>query len=140
MPRTPSCADTFGASSAFSFSRRTCGSSTAAARSKAGAIVRHGPHHGAHTSSKTGILLERTWRSNSASSTEDGCASNRARRQLPHLAASAGRAGGTRFTEPQCGQTMRAPSLTRGLLFGRLFQLLDIQPPQHEAFIERFAL
>ena len=36
MPRTPSRAETFGASSAFSLSSRTCGSSAAAARSNGG--------------------------------------------------------------------------------------------------------
>ena len=43
-----------GAASVSSFASRTCGSSSPAARSKCGAIIRHGPHQAAQKSTTTG--------------------------------------------------------------------------------------
>ena len=51
--------ETAGAVSALSFSRRTFGSSSWAARSNIGAIARQGPHQGAQTSTSTGMSLLR---------------------------------------------------------------------------------
>ena len=57
MPLIPKRDETEGAVSALSFSRRTPGSSSWAARSNIGAIARQGPHQGAQTSTSSGISL-----------------------------------------------------------------------------------
>jgi hypothetical protein len=77
----------FGWSSVLTFTSRTCGSSWAAACSKAGAIMRQGPHHGAQKSTSTGIWLRAMWRSNPASSSASGAPVNSGWWQLPQSGA-----------------------------------------------------
>src|SRR6516164_626211 len=57
MPLIEKRDETEGALSALSFNRRTIGSSSFAALSNMGAIARQGPHHGAQTSTRTGMSL-----------------------------------------------------------------------------------
>ena len=77
----------FGWSSVLTFTSRTCGSSCTAACSKAGAIMRQGPHHGAQKSTSTGIWLRAMWRSNPASSSASGAPVNSGWWQLPQSGA-----------------------------------------------------
>src|ERR1035438_7745938 len=70
-----------------------------------GAAIRHGPHHEAQKSTKTGALLSRTTSSNSAGLTSMGSAdAGSAVLQAPHLPASARCFAGIRFAFPHDGQ------------------------------------
>ena len=105
MPLTPSWRAISPSSSALSFNSRTSGSSSAAAASKFGAIDRHGPHHGAHTSTSTAMSLDAMCRWKAAPSTLSGFAANSGALQEPQRAALAGLSSGRRLVAPQPGQT-----------------------------------
>lgn len=76
-----------------------------AACATCGAAIRHGPHHDAQKSTRTGTLLSRTISSNSAGWTSIGSAiAGNGVLQAPHLPVSARCLAGIRFGFPQDGQ------------------------------------
>src|SRR5665213_1789065 len=74
MPRTPYLVGTCGFSSMFSLAMVTLSPSSADSSSRAGAIMRQGPHHSAQKSTRTGFLESRTSAWNEASDTLMGMA------------------------------------------------------------------
>src|SRR6476661_417860 len=60
MPRTPYRLGVSGFSSMFSLAMVTFSPSSPAISSSAGAIIRHGPHHSAQKSTRTGLSEPRT--------------------------------------------------------------------------------
>src|SRR5271163_3215686 len=105
MPRIPKRAAIAGSSSTLTLAKRARGSSSLAARSKIGAIVRHGPHHGAQKSTITGISLRSTCLAKVFVVSGIGSPVNRFALQAPHVASEAGRSAGMRLTAEQWGQT-----------------------------------
>ena len=69
--------------------------------------MRHGPHQGAQTSTRTGMVLRAIWRSNIVAATSSGCPAKTLALHLPHLASMAGRDGGNRLIVPHLLQTTR---------------------------------
>ena len=69
--------------------------------------MRHGPHQGAQTSTRTGMVLRAIWRSKISASTSSGCAAKTLALHFPHLASMAGRDGGKRLIVPHLLQTTR---------------------------------
>src|ERR1700728_457771 len=124
MPRMPKRAAIVGSSSTLTLAKRARGSSSLAALSKIGAIVRHGPHHGAQKSTISGMSLRSTCLSKVFDVSTIGSPVNSLALQTPHLASEAGRSAGTRLTAEQWGQTawsdsvMAAPSLAAAGLSG----------------------
>lgn len=57
MPWTPNSLASWGSASTSTLTNRAWGSSSCTARSKIGAIARHGPHHAAQKSVTTGTSL-----------------------------------------------------------------------------------
>src|SRR5215469_5239543 len=72
MPRTPYLVGTCGFSSMLSLAMVTLSPSSAESSSRAGAIMRQGPHHSAQKSTRTGFLASRTSAWNEASDTLRG--------------------------------------------------------------------
>src|ERR1700733_9566684 len=105
MPRMPKRAAIAGSSSTLTLAKRARGSSSFAALSKIGAIVRHGPHHGAQKSTISGMSLRSTCLSKVFAVSTIGSPVNRFALQAPHVASEAGRLAGTRLTAEQWGQT-----------------------------------
>lgn len=89
------------ASSVLTFTRHACGSTTRAASSNAGAIIRHGPHQGAWKSTTRGSWLRSMWYSAHCSFRAKGTPEKSAARHFPHLAPPRG----TRLTASHSGQT-----------------------------------
>src|SRR6266508_2145548 len=85
------------AASVSSLAKRMMGSSSAAARSKCGAIDRHGPHHSAQKSTTTGMSLRAICLSKFAAVSSTGCRLNKAFLQVPHMGDSESRAAMTRL-------------------------------------------
>ena len=77
-----------------------------AARSKIGAIARHGPHQGAQKSTMTGPSLRSIVLSKVFAVNATGSPVNSLDLQTPQIASAAGRSDGTRLTAEQCGQTV----------------------------------
>src|SRR5580704_6068179 len=120
IPRMPKRAAIAGSSSTLTLAKRARGSSSFAALSKIGAIVRHGPHQGAQKSTISGISLRSTCLSKVFAVSTIGSPVNRFALQAPHFASEAGRSAGMRLTAEQWGQTTwvdsvmgRAPSRWR---------------------------
>lgn len=67
----------------------------------------HGPHQGAQTSTRTGMVLRAIWRSKIAASTSSGCAAKTLALHFPHFASMAGREGGKRLIVPHLLQTTK---------------------------------
>ena len=93
------------AASVSTFTRRTCGSSSAAARSKTGAIMRHGPHHAAQKSINNGTSLVWACFSKRGSSSASGRRSKRGLPQAPHLPLPSSFSRGMRLVVSHRGQT-----------------------------------
>ena len=74
--------------SVFSFARRIPGSSSAAACSKAGAIILHGPHHGAQKSTTTGISFLPMCLEKLSARNSSGWAANKSWLHFPQRSAS----------------------------------------------------
>src|SRR3954471_14555127 len=72
MPRTPYLVGTCGFSSMFSLAMVILPSSSVLSSSRAGAIMRQGPHHSAQKSTNTGFLASRTSAWKEASDTLTG--------------------------------------------------------------------
>ena len=72
--------------------------------SKAGAIMRQGPHHGAQKSTSTGSRVAPTTASKLASVSSSGWPCSKSLPQRPQAGASSMRAAGRRLVAPQCGQ------------------------------------
>jgi hypothetical protein len=109
IPLMPKRAAISGKCSVSTFARRINGSRSRAADSNSGAIARHGPHHAAQKSTRTGSSVLPTIRSkSSAVLSSTGRPSNRGARQRPqfgrHPAVSRG--SGALFRPPQLGQTI----------------------------------
>lgn len=102
----PKRAATVCSSSVFTLASRTWGSSVLAACSKAGAMIKHGPHQGAQKSTTTGMSFRVTWVSKVAFVNVIGCPTNNGPWHRPHLGPSPRRVPGTRLIPPQWGQTM----------------------------------
>src|ERR1019366_3414113 len=116
MLETPSSAEAWGSASELSFRSLTSGSSLAAAAAKFGAIARHGPHQGAHTSTSTAApLVEPRWARKALASTSVGWEENRLCLQRPHLAAKGSLPSGAQLAAPQAGQTNWRIGRTSGL-------------------------
>jgi hypothetical protein len=94
-----------GARSVSSFATRTRGSRIFAACAYAGAIERHGPHHGAQKSTSTGMSFPSMWVLKRASSSSTGVPAKSFCLQRPQAGASLKRSPGMRFLVPQWGQT-----------------------------------
>src|SRR5271165_2478921 len=105
MPRMPNRAAIAGSSSTLTLAKRARGSSSLAARSKIGAIARHGPHQGAQKSTINGMSLRSTCLSKVFAVSGIGLPVNKLVLQTPHLASEAGRSAGMRLTAEQWGQT-----------------------------------
>src|SRR5438067_477794 len=69
--------------------------------------MRHGPHQGAQTSTRTGMVFRAIWRSKLSAATSSGCPRNTLTLHFPHLASMAGRDGGKRLIVPHLLQTTR---------------------------------
>ena len=82
-----------------------------AARSKIGAMVRHGPHQPAQKSTITGMSLEATWRAKRAPVRATGLPWNSGSRQRPHLPALGSCSAVSLLIASQWGQTMCRNSL-----------------------------
>src|SRR4029078_593853 len=70
-------------------------------------MMRHGPHQGAQTSTRTGMVLRAIWRSKISAAISSGCPANTLVLHFPHLASMAGRDGGKRLIVPHLPQTTR---------------------------------
>jgi len=97
--------------SVFNFARRIPGSSSAAACSKAGAIILHGPHHGAQKSTTTGISFLPMCLEKLSARNSSGWAANKSWLHFPQRGASLRRCAGIRLTAVQWGQTICRESL-----------------------------
>src|SRR5665811_981234 len=69
--------------------------------------MRHGPHQGAQTSTRTGMVLRAIWRSKISAAISSGCPANTLALHFPHLASLAERDGGKRLIVPHLLQTTR---------------------------------
>jgi hypothetical protein len=105
MLRIPKRDAVRGASSVLSFASLIAGSNALAACSNAGAIMRHGPHHGAQKSTTIGRSDRAMWASKLSSSSETGLPVNSGSLQRPQRACSPRRSSSTRFTVTQWGHT-----------------------------------
>ena len=105
MLRIPNCVARWGSASVFTFASRILGSSWCAACWNCGAIILHGPHHGAQKSTSSGRSLRSTWRENVAVVNSMGSPVNKGCWQRPQLGCSDSFAVGTRLMDWQCGQT-----------------------------------
>lgn len=118
MPWTPKRAETPGCSSTLTLTSLSLPARRRATSSNAGEIIRHGPHHGAHKSTTTGIPEDSTTgpKSDSPASAIHGrsCLQH-AHRGRPSAVA------GTRLRFPQPGHSMitRPPHITDSLVAGR---------------------
>src|SRR5262245_14256456 len=112
-----------GFSSTFSFATRTRPAISAASSSIAGAIIRHGPHQGAHRSSNTGSGERSTSAANVASVTVTGL-SEMGRGVLHCPQTGFSRCSiffcGTRLVTPQAGQRINSVSVIALNNFRRL--------------------
>jgi len=106
MLRIPSSEEIAWALSELSLVSTTSGSRSFAACSYAGAIILHGPHQGAQTSTSTGKVVRAKWRLSVASSTSTGWAAKILRPHFPHFADRAGRFAMSRLTLAQELQTI----------------------------------
>jgi hypothetical protein len=111
IDRMEYCAAIACSASVSSFARRTPGSSSAAACSNAGAIILHGPHHGAQKSTTTGISFLLICLEKLSDRSSSGWAENSSRWHFPQRGASFRRSIGIRLTAAQCGQTICRESL-----------------------------
>ena len=105
------CAAIACSASVSSFARRTPGSSSAAACSKAGAIILHGPHHGAQKSTTTGISFLPMCLEKLSARNSSGRAVNKLPLHFPQHGTSFIRSAGIRLTAAQWGQTICRESL-----------------------------
>ena len=104
MERMPKRSASPRSTSVLSLASRSAGSSWAVAAENAGAICRHGPHHGAQKSTSKGTS-ERSARARKFSAVRTaGRPSRSAMRQRPHLASADIRASGRRFVAPHAAQ------------------------------------
>ena len=93
-----------GLASVSSLTWRICGCILADC-ANCGAIVRHGPHHGAQKSTKTGKSVPAMNLSKFASFSSIGFASSKSCWHLPQLTCCVRASLATRFFAPQAGQT-----------------------------------
>src|SRR4051794_27485686 len=84
---------------------------SAAARSKAGAMARQGPHHAAQKSTTTGSSVRSTATAKLALVTGTGWPSRRGVLHLPHTGASPSRSAGTRLSVAHAGQPISTSSV-----------------------------
>ena len=93
--------------------KRSCGSTFAAAAAKAGAIWRHGPHHPAQKSIRSGMSLEVACFSKFAAFNSTGSPWNKVSPHLPQCPPSASLAAGRRLSVAHVGHAMtrRSPSV-----------------------------
>ena len=86
MERMPKRAPRFCSFSVFTFAKRALRTNSCAARSKFGAIILHGPHHGAQKSTIIGMSLLATTSSKLLSLSSIGFVSKSDCLHLPQLA------------------------------------------------------
>ncbi len=91
--------DVRGLASVSNFAKITEGESFAAAWANAGAIMRHGPHHGAQKSTRTGTSFRPTNFAKETSLSSTGLGGNSSERHLPHTGWSPRFDAGTRLTD-----------------------------------------
>src|SRR5208282_1361084 len=131
--------------STLTLAKRARGSSSLAARSKIGAIARHGPHQGAQKSTITGMPLRSTCLSNVFDVNPIGSPANSLDLQTPHLACAAGRSAGMRLTAEQWGHTAWSGSVMAALSMAdcavsgddaRIFKCWNVSPIlRHHEFV-----
>ena len=127
MLRTLKRAAVAGDSSTLSFATRTRPAISDASSSSIGAIIRHGPHQGAHRSSSTGSGERSTSASNVASVTVTGFSetgSGFLHRPQTGSSPASTRSHGTRLVAPQAGQQNHS-------CHGPLLFLCSPRPPAH---------
>ena len=114
MLRMPKREEVSGLSSLLTLTSRARPLSWAAACSKAGAIMRQGPHHGAQKSTTTGRSVLPTTASKLASVSSTGSPASSACPQRPQVGSSPSRAAGTRLVAAQWAQAMCRASVFMG--------------------------
>lgn len=110
---TPNRAANACSASVSTLPNRKCGSTFAAAAAKPGAIWRHGPHHSAQKSIRSGMSLDVACFSKFVAFSSTGCPSNSELLHFPQRPPSASFAAGTRLSVAHAGHaiTSRSPSI-----------------------------